>query len=78
MSMKNAALPVRVNLKYWRDLRDMTQAELADLANVRRATISELENGKAKGVSFNVLGQLARALGVHVSQLFTDAPKKQN
>jgi transcriptional regulator with XRE-family HTH domain len=63
---------VRLNLREWREMRGLTQADLAKVARVRQATISELETGSAKSVSFAVLERLARSLDVHPSQLFTD------
>lgn len=70
--MATSMMPVRLNLYEWRTLRGLTQAELSATAGVRKATISEIENGHAKSVSFDVLERLARALDVHPGQLFTD------
>ena len=68
-------MPVRVNLKEWRRLRGMTQAALAEKAGIRQATVSEIENDVSKGISFDVLDALSRALNVEPSQLFTRKPK---
>jgi DNA-binding Xre family transcriptional regulator len=36
---------------------------------VRRATVSDLEHGKTRGVDFDTLERLAEVLGVHPSWL---------
>jgi len=36
-------------LRAWRKYRGLTQDQLADKAKVRKATVSEIENGKAQG-----------------------------
>ena len=36
-------------LRVWRKYRGLTQDQLAEKANVRKATLSEIENGKAQG-----------------------------
>lgn len=36
-------------LRVWRKHRGLTQDQLAERANVRKATLSEIENGKAQG-----------------------------
>lgn len=65
-------MPLRLNLKEWRALRRLTQAQLATKAGVTQPTISDIETGVSKGVTFDVLERLARALEVHPGQLFTD------
>ena len=47
----------------------MTQADLANAAGVRVATLSDIENGKAKGVQFKTLEKIAGALGVNAAML---------
>jgi transcriptional regulator with XRE-family HTH domain len=42
----------------------MTQAELADRAVVRRATVSRIENSHISAIDMDVLERLADALGV--------------
>jgi transcriptional regulator with XRE-family HTH domain len=65
-------MPVRIILLEWRSLRGLTQAELSARTGVRKATISEIENGHAKSVSFDVLERLSRVLEIHPGQLFAD------
>jgi DNA-binding XRE family transcriptional regulator len=45
----NAIIDGANPLKVWREYRRLSQRELADAAECRVATISELENGKALG-----------------------------
>jgi DNA-binding Xre family transcriptional regulator len=66
--------PVRVRLKELRAAARMSQAELARRADVRRATVIELEAGTARRVTLTVLERLARALGVPVGELLVSEP----
>ena len=45
------------------------QAELAKKAGLRRATISDIENGKTNGIDFDTLEKLADALEVETTDL---------
>lgn len=56
--------PVRV----FRDLRGMTQAQLADAARVNRVQITDIESGKRVG-SIATIRKLADALGVTIDDL---------
>lgn len=47
----------------WRKLRGLTQAQLADRADVARTTIQRLENGDG-GISVENLLRVLRALGL--------------
>lgn len=55
-------------LKALRQLRAMSQQELADAANVGRNTISRIERGET-GAHGRTLRRLAKALGVGVEEL---------
>lgn len=44
--------------------RGLSQNKLAQLIRVQRSYISELENGRRKGITLNTVRKLARALGV--------------
>jgi transcriptional regulator with XRE-family HTH domain len=37
--------PVRLRVREWRDLREMSQIELAEKAGIRQATLSAIESG---------------------------------
>ena len=52
----------------FRDLRGLTQARLAELANVNRVQIADLEAGRKTG-SVETVKKLADALGVLVDDL---------
>ncbi len=53
-----------------RELRKMTQEELAEKSGVSRATISQLENGEMKNTTSKTLLKLARALETSVENIF--------
>ncbi len=60
---------LKTNLKQHRLDRNLTQADLAVMAQVSRKTINTIENGVF--VPSTVLAlKLARLLGVHVEDLF--------
>lgn len=64
----------RLHLKQAREGRGWSQLDLAEHAGVRQATISEIETGKARRISLDVLDRLAKALGVTASELFEGSP----
>lgn len=55
-------------LRVYRDLRGLTQAELAARAGVSRVTVAEIETGRKQG-SIATLRKLADALGVTLDDL---------
>jgi putative transcriptional regulator len=57
-----AMSPVGVRIRELRETHGWSQTELANHSGVRQATISDLESGKAKAVSFSVLERLSKAL----------------
>lgn len=56
-------------LKFLRESRKLTQAELGNKANLTQATIANLEGGR-KDPSVQTLEKLADALDVHIATLF--------
>lgn len=66
--------PIRLRVKELRTVRGWSQEELSRLANVRQATISDMENGKAKSVDLSLLERLAQAFGVDAGYLFVTVP----
>jgi transcriptional regulator with XRE-family HTH domain len=62
--------PLRLRIKELREARGWAQARLAGEADVRQATVSDLETGRSKGIDFSTAERLARALGVEPHQLF--------
>lgn len=53
-----------------RDL-DMTQEKLAELAELHRTYISNLERGEANP-TLDIINRLAKALDISIAQLFTN------
>ncbi|MEO5818841.1 MAG: helix-turn-helix transcriptional regulator, partial [Gemmatimonadaceae bacterium] len=69
--------PVTLNLRALREAAGLTQAQLAEAVNVRQATISDLETGKAKTLRLSLLDALAKALGVSARELIEEsAPRR--
>ena len=56
--------PVGLRVRELREAKGLTQEELAAKAEVRRATLSAIENSQTKGVDFDTLDRIARVLGV--------------
>lgn len=56
--------PIAVTLRAAREAAGLSQQQLADAADVRQATISDLESGRTQGIRFDVLDRLCEALGV--------------
>lgn len=57
-----------------REAKGWSQAELAERAGVRRATLSVIENGESARVEFDVWERIAGALGVPPAQLVVHEP----
>lgn len=57
-------------IKEFRELRNITQEELAEKSGVSRGTISALENGTDRATSTKTLVKIATALGTTVDQIF--------
>ena len=57
-------------LRYLRELRNLTQKQLALLADVSQATIAHIEKS-TKDPSVETLRKLAEALDIHVATLFS-------
>jgi len=61
--VRRALREVADELRTWRKLRGLTQAQLADRSGVHRDTISRLERGDG-GVSFENVLRVLRGLGL--------------
>lgn len=57
------------NLKKYRQLKELTQQELADKVNVRRETIARLENAKYNP-SLELAVRLSKVLNTPIEELF--------
>lgn len=67
---------LNTSLKAQRALRNLTQAELADLAGITRKSVNAIEMGHMVPSILLAL-KLARALNVGVETLFSLAPPAQ-
>lgn len=56
------------NVRHYRQLRGMTQEELAHSADMKRSYVSDLERG-TRNPSVRALGRLAEALGIDPAAL---------
>ena len=57
------------NLKKYRQLKELTQQELADKVNVRRETVARLENAKYNP-SLELAVRISRVLYTPIEELF--------
>lgn len=64
------------NLYKIRELRGMSQQQLADAVGANQATISKIEKGTGNP-TLSMINRIAKALGVHPSSLFTLDPLRQ-
>jgi len=55
--------PTVLTLKQLRDEAELTQAQLAELAGVRQATVSDLETGKSRRIELDLIDSLCKPLG---------------
>jgi DNA-binding XRE family transcriptional regulator len=60
---------LKTNLKEYRENKNMTQGQLAELVGVRRETIVHLENGKYNP-SLKLAMDIAKVFKVTVEELF--------
>lgn len=68
----------RINVKFYRENKRLSQRELAIQADVTDGFIGMIESGKSKP-SFDMIIKLAAALDVHPADLFLrDASKSQD
>lgn len=75
--MENFSEIFRLNLKFYREEKNLSQRELAIQSDVTDGSIGMIESGKSKP-SFDMIIKLANALGVHPADLFLrDASKSQ-
>jgi DNA-binding XRE family transcriptional regulator len=55
-------------VKVWREYRELTQQQLADLVGISKPYLSQIETGKRAGTT-DVLSALAKALNVSIEHL---------
>lgn len=68
-----AQLTARERLRYWRQLRGLSQTEFAYLADTSVGSISRKESGK-QGISAEEIERFARVLGLTPAQFYGEAP----
>jgi putative transcriptional regulator len=68
---------VQNTLKVHRAIRNLTQAELADLAGITRASVNAIEGGRMLPSILLAL-KLATALGVAVDEIFQLSERKSD
>lgn len=57
-------------VKYYREMQNISQEELAKKSGVSRPIISGIENGDLKGTRANTLEKISKALGVGIGEVF--------
>lgn len=67
--------PITLRVRALREAKGWSQVQLAERAVIRRATLSAIENGQTKGVDFETLEKLARALEVDPGYLIVKRGK---
>lgn len=65
-------MTLAANIKKAREIKGLSQVQLAKLVGVSQTTISEIENGKSADIGYRVLFGLADALGVEALSLTQD------
>lgn len=74
--MATTVTPIRLTLREAREAAGLTQAELAERAEVRQATISDMETGKRRSVDLILLDRICAVLGVEPGELLEREPEK--
>lgn len=67
----------RMNLKYYREKRSLSQSDLAVQADCSNGLIGNIEAGKVKP-SFETIVKLSAALSIHPADLFLRETSKSN
>jgi transcriptional regulator with XRE-family HTH domain len=66
--------PLRIQLREARIARGFSQVKLAELADVRTATVNRIENNRVTAIDLTVLSKLSKALGIPAGMLLTEDP----
>lgn len=62
---------IRKNIKYYRLKQHLTQQDLADMTDLSREYICDIENEhRNKHLTIAVLGRIADALNINITELF--------
>ena len=69
---------LRKNIKKYRELKGLTQQQLADKAGISMNYIAKIESKKMqRGFTIVVLGRIADALNIDIKNLFDKKNEKQ-
>lgn len=64
---------IRKNIKYFRLKQNLTQQDLADMTEMSREYICDIENeSRNKHLTISVLGRIAEALNIDITEFFKD------
>ena len=67
---------IRKNIKYFRLQKGLTQQELADMTELSREYICDIENeSRNKHLTIAVLGRIADAMEIHIVNFFANEEK---
>ena len=66
--------PLMLRVRELREALGLTQAELADRAGVRRATVNRIENAHVTAIDLEVLEKIANALRVEPGFIIVRGP----
>lgn len=69
MSYKDLLKKFGIKLKYYRNMRNLTQEQLSELMGVHVRYISDVERGK-RNITFKTIAKFSETLGVEVHFLF--------
>jgi DNA-binding XRE family transcriptional regulator len=58
-------------IKVWREYRGLTQQQLADVAEISKPYLSQIETGKRKGTT-EILSAIAKALDVSLDDVYNE------
>ena len=68
---------IRTNIKRFRNRKNWTQQKLADMADLSREYICDIENeSRNKHLTIAVLGRIADAMEVHIVNFFMTEDEK--
>lgn len=62
-------MPVEIKLKEIRELKGLSQFELAQKTGMSPQNIQKIEQGRAKGIQFDTLDSLCEALSCDIQEL---------
>ena len=69
---------IRKNIKKFRLSRELTQQDLADMTDLSREYICDIENdSRNKHLTIAVLGRIAEAMNVHIANFFQEENERK-